>query len=136
MRLAAACLAVLLTMSGAVMAQTTTPTPAPGPGKVATPTATAPAAATPPAATAAASATGKTMTPAASAADEAAAKQKCGSDTVVWGSPSTKVYHTADSRYYGKTKKGSFMCLKDATAAGYHAPKNTAHAKKPAKSAS
>ncbi len=128
MRFAAACFAVLLATSGVAMAQTTTPSP--GAGKVTPPPAvTAPATAAAPAATAAAPASGKAAMPAASA-DEAAAKQKCGTDTVVWGSPSTKVYHTADSRYYGKTKHGAFLCLKDATAAGYHPPKSTAHAKK------
>jgi hypothetical protein len=128
MRLAAACLAVLLATSGAVLAQTTTPAP----GKSAPPTATAPATMAPPAATTTPAATkpATAAAPATGSADEAAAKAKCGSDTVVWGSSTSKVYHTSDSRYYGKTKHGSFMCLKDATAAGYHPPKTASHAKK------
>jgi hypothetical protein len=38
---------------------------------------------------------------------------------LVWGNSSTKVYHVSTDRYYGKTKKGSFMTESDAKAAGY-----------------
>ncbi len=48
----------------------------------------------------------------------------CPGDTVVWSTLSkSKSYHLAASRYYGKTKKGAYVCEKDATAAGFHASK-------------
>ena len=47
-----------------------------------------------------------------------AAKTKCGADPVVWVNTPTHVYHIAGYRYFGTTKSGSFMCEKDATAAG------------------
>ena len=53
--------------------------------------------------------------------NEAAAKAHCPTDTVVWGNASSKAYHLAGTKYYGKTKHGSYMCQKDATADGYHA---------------
>jgi hypothetical protein len=131
MRIPALALAVLMTTAGLALAQTQTPSPAPSAS--APPSAAAPAGRLhrQPAATQAAA------TPAAGSADEAAAKAKCGSDPVVWGNPNSKVYHTADSRYYGKTKKGSYLCMKEATAQGYHAAKaSPIHAKKPAGSTS
>ncbi len=56
-------------------------------------------------------------------ADEAAAKAKCAGDTVVWVNTSSKAIHMAGDKYYGKTKKGAYMCEKNAIAAGFHAPK-------------
>ena len=54
----------------------------------------------------------------------AAATAHCPSDTVVWSTLSkSKSYHTASSKYYGKTKHGAYVCQKDATAAGFHAAK-------------
>lgn len=47
-----------------------------------------------------------------------AAKTKCGADPVVWVNTPTHVYHIAGYRYFGTTKSGSFMCEKDASAAG------------------
>ena len=47
-----------------------------------------------------------------------AAKTKCGADPVVWVNTPTHVYHIAGYRYFGTTKSGSFMCEKDAAAAG------------------
>ena len=141
----AAILAILLGGSSFAAAQTnTTPAPAGAPAATSTPATPAPAtpkrhrraAAPAEAATSATPATATGSTAAASgSADEATAKQKCGSDPVVWGNPNSKAFHTADSRYYGKTKKGSYMCMKDATAAGYHAAKTSPiRAKKPATS--
>ena len=95
------------------------------------------------AASGAASATGKTMSGAASStatgaksmtksagammtgeyADEASAKAHCPADTVVWVNTSSKAIHMAGDKYYGKTKKGAYMCEKNAIAAGYHTPK-------------
>jgi hypothetical protein len=52
-------------------------------------------------------------------ADEATAKAHCPSDTVVWGSLPHKSIHMTGDKYYGNTKKGSYMCEKDALIAGY-----------------
>jgi hypothetical protein len=74
-------------------------------------------------ATAQASATGAPRTSAAGQfTTEAAAKAHCPTDTIVWANLSSKAYHTSSERYYGKTKRGAYMCLKEAEAAGFHAP--------------
>jgi len=56
-------------------------------------------------------------------ATEAAAKAHCPSDTVMWANHGSKVLHYAGSKYYGKTKQGSYMCEGEATKLGYHAAK-------------
>ena len=56
-------------------------------------------------------------------ADEASAKAHCPADTVVWVNTSSKAIHMAGDKYYGKTKKGAYMCQKDALAGGFHAAK-------------
>jgi hypothetical protein len=53
--------------------------------------------------------------------NEAAAKAHCPTDTVVWGNASSKAYHLTGTKYYGKTKHGSYMCQKDAMTNGFHA---------------
>jgi hypothetical protein len=54
----------------------------------------------------------------------AAAASHCPSDTVVWSTFSkSKVFHLSDSKYFGKTKHGAYVCEKDAVSAGYHASK-------------
>ena len=59
---------------------------------------------------------------------EAEAKATCPADNVVWVNLRSKVYHTSDSKSYGKTKSGAYMCEKESTAGGFRAPKG---AKKP-----
>lgn len=54
-------------------------------------------------------------------ADEAAAQRACGSEIVVWASlSSSHAFHLPGSRYYGATKKGTYMCRAAAEAAGFH----------------
>jgi hypothetical protein len=52
---------------------------------------------------------------------EAAAKEHCPGDTVVWATLTrSRRYHLGGDRYYGKTRRGAYMCRKDADAAGMH----------------
>ena len=74
-------------------------------------TATKPPSKTPPAATA----------PSDQFTTEAAARAHCPGDTVVWATLSrTKAYHLSGDRYYGKTRRGAYMCQKDADKDGMH----------------
>jgi hypothetical protein len=54
---------------------------------------------------------------------EAAAKGHCPGDLVVWANLPTKVYHFAGAKNYGTTKRGAYMCEKEATAQGMRASK-------------
>jgi hypothetical protein len=96
--------------TGAAAAPAAAPAPAPSP----TPT-TAPA----PKPTVAAAPTG-----AGQFASEGEAKGKCPTDTVVWVNNTSRKYHMAGDRYYGKTKHGAYMCEGDAKAAGDVAAKS------------
>jgi len=58
---------------------------------------------------------------------EARAKARCPSDTVVWVTLSSDIYHFSGTRYYGNTKRGAYMCEHDATTAGMRAAKNETH---------
>ena len=60
-------------------------------------------------------------------AGESQAKAHCPSDTVVWANLSSKVYHFQGTTDYGRTKKGAYVCEKDATAQGFRAAKNEKH---------
>jgi hypothetical protein len=57
-------------------------------------------------------------------ASETEAKARCLTDTVVWSNFNTKVYHYAGNADYGKTKKGAYMCEKQAVANKFRAAKN------------
>jgi hypothetical protein len=60
-------------------------------------------------------------------ATEAQAKARCPADTVVWANLPSRVYHFSDTRYYGETKSGAYMCERDALAVGMRAAKNETH---------
>jgi hypothetical protein len=105
----------------------TAATPAPATPPAAAParppaTAAAPAP-TPPPATTRTPATGA-PTAAGQFSTEAQAKARCPGDTVVWVNLDSKVYHFADTRNYGNTKSGAYMCERDTASAGFRAAKN------------
>ena len=60
-------------------------------------------------------------------ADEAQAKAHCPGDTVVWANLSSKIYHFSGGKSYGATKRGAYMCEKEAMTAQYRASKNEKH---------
>lgn len=60
-------------------------------------------------------------------ADEASAKARCPTDTVVWVNLPSKIYHFAGTKSYGTTKRGAYMCEKDAVAAEDRASKTEKH---------
>ena len=54
-----------------------------------------------------------------------AAAAHCPTDTVVWSTLSkSHSFHVSDSRYFGKTKHGAYVCKGDALAAGFHQAKS------------
>jgi hypothetical protein len=89
------------------------PEPAPAPAKKMTSPAAAPA-------------TGKPAG-ANQYAAESMAKAHCRTGTVVWANLDSKIYHFAGTHDYGQTKKGAYMCEKDAMAQGMRAAKNEKH---------
>ena len=104
--------------------------PAPAAAPAAPPAAAAPPPAAPPpvrpaAAPRAAPAPTATTAPtgAGQFAAEAEAKAHCSADLVVWANLESKIYHFAGHRSYGTTKKGAYMCEKDAIAQGMRASK-------------
>ena len=127
-----ACLALLLAGPGLAWSQT----PGAAPGTTAPPSSssTRPTAAPPAAARSThagrSATTGSTALPAGAYAMESEAKAHCPTDAVVWANTSSKAYHKSGTKYYGKTKHGAYMCLKDAEVAGYHGPKTGAVAAK------
>jgi hypothetical protein len=123
---AAAFLATLL--AGTAMAQTTTTAPSTGVGSTLSNAATATGHAASSAATSVTNGVKSTGSAAKALvtgeyADEASAKAHCPTDTIVWVNTSSKAYHLAGTKYYGKTKHGAYMCQKDADFSGFHAPK-------------
>jgi hypothetical protein len=59
---------------------------------------------------------------------ESAAKQACGTDTVVWvNTGGSKAWHVSGDKYYGHTKHGAYMCEEAAKQAGYHPPGARTH---------
>jgi hypothetical protein len=60
-------------------------------------------------------------------ADDASAKARCPTDTVVWVNLPSKVYHFVGTKSYGTTKRGAYMCEKEAIAAEDRASKTEKH---------
>jgi hypothetical protein len=60
-------------------------------------------------------------------ADEASAKARCPADTVVWVNLPSKIYHFAGTKSYGTTKRGAYMCEREAIAAEDRASKTEKH---------
>jgi hypothetical protein len=60
-------------------------------------------------------------------ADESSAKARCPTDTVVWVNLPSKIYHFSGTKNYGTTKRGAYMCEKDAIAAEDRASKTEEH---------
>ncbi len=101
---------------------TTDAAPAPAPQKPAPTTTAAP---TP--APQSAAPKGSATLEAGQFADEASAKGRCPTDTVVWVNLPSKVYHFAGTKNYGTTKRGAYMCEKEAIASEDRASKTEKH---------
>jgi len=56
--------------------------------------------------------------------DEQAAQKHCPSDIVVWLNIPSGVFHFKGQRWYGNTKKGAFVCQKEAVQEGSRATRN------------
>jgi hypothetical protein len=55
----------------------------------------------------------------------AGAHAHCPGEAVVWINTShSRLFHTASSKYFGKTRHGAYVCEKSALADGYHAAKH------------
>jgi hypothetical protein len=57
-------------------------------------------------------------------AQEDQAQQHCPKDTVVWLNLPTMIWHYKGQRWYGRTKHGTYVCQKEAAAAGARATRN------------
>ena len=52
------------------------------------------------------------------------AQQHCPADVVVWLNLPSGIYHFQGQRWYGNTRSGTFVCKKEADAAGDRATRN------------
>jgi hypothetical protein len=57
-------------------------------------------------------------------ATEQEAQQHCPRDTVVWLNLPSGIYHFKGQRWYGSTKRGAFVCKKEADGAGDRGTRN------------
>ena len=55
---------------------------------------------------------------------EQEAQQHCPRDTVVWLNIPSGIYHYKGQRWYGNTKRGAYVCKKEADAVGDRATRN------------
>jgi hypothetical protein len=55
------------------------------------------------------------------------AQYRCPGATVVWVNEHSHIYHFPDTRDYGHTKRGAYMCEAEAQASGNRAAKNERH---------
>lgn len=51
---------------------------------------------------------------------EQQAQQHCPDDSVVWAIARSGIFNSKAERWYGQTTDGSYVCRKEAEAAGYH----------------
>jgi hypothetical protein len=58
---------------------------------------------------------------------EALAWAHCPTETVVWANTRSNIYHFRGTDNYGTTKRGAYMCERDALAGGIRAAKNEKH---------
>lgn len=52
------------------------------------------------------------------------AQQHCPSDTVVWLNLPSGIYHFKGQRWYGATKRGAYVCRREADHSGDRATRN------------
>lgn len=57
-------------------------------------------------------------------AEEAPAKARCPTDTVVWVNLKSKIYHFVGTKSYGTTERGAYMCEKEAVSGENRASKS------------
>ncbi len=55
---------------------------------------------------------------------EASAQAHCPRDEVVWLNTASGIYHEKGMRWYGRTKHGTFVCRREADAAGERDARN------------
>ena len=58
---------------------------------------------------------------------ETLARVHCPTDTVVWANTRSNIYHFRGDNNYGTTKRGAYMCERDALAGGIRQAKNEKH---------
>jgi hypothetical protein len=112
---------------GAAPAETTAAPPPPPPAPAPAPTAAAPSSRPAPPPPPTAGPVAANPGGANEFSTEAQARARCPADTVVWANLRSHIYHFRETRNYGTTKYGAYMCERDATAAGIRAAKNETH---------
>src|SRR5262245_37887497 len=68
-------------------------------------------------------------------ASENEARTHCRTETVVWVNLSSRIYHLAGTRDYGKTRRGAYMCRAEADSFGFRGVRSGTPAKKKTKNA-